>query len=37
MEFDMVEKMNVEELKTFLRLRGLRLSGKKNELVARVF
>ena len=29
--------MNVEELKKFLRLRGLRISGRKIELVARVF
>ena len=33
----MVSKMNVDELKTFLKLRGLKLSGKKEELVARVF
>ena len=29
--------MKVEELKNFLRLRGLRVTGKKEELVARVF
>ena len=33
----MLSKMKVEELKTFLRLRGLKVSGKKQELVARVF
>ena len=29
--------MKVEELKSYLRLRGLKTSGKKEELVARVF
>ena len=29
--------MKVDELKVFLRLRGLKVSGNKNELVARVF
>lgn len=33
----MVSKMTVEELKTYLRLRGLKLTGKKAELIARVF
>lgn len=33
----MIAKMYVEELKTYLRARGLKLSGRKNELVARVF
>jgi len=33
----MLCKMKVEELKTFLRLRGLRVSGKKSILVARAF
>ena len=33
----MISTMKVEELKSFLRLRGLKLTGKKNELVARVF
>jgi len=37
MEYDMVSKMKVEELKMFLRLRNLKVSGKKVELVARVF
>ena len=33
----MVNGMKVEELKKYLRLRGLRVSGRKAELVARVF
>ena len=34
MDFDMVNGMKVEELKDFLRLRGLKINGKKAELVA---
>ena len=37
MDFQLVNKMKVEELKTYLRLRGLKVSGRKVELVARVF
>ena len=37
MDFDLISKMKAVELKTFLRLRGLKASGKKEELVARVF
>ncbi len=37
MDIDMVAKMKVDELKAFLRLRGLKTSGKKQELIARVF
>jgi len=33
----MVEKLKIEELKNYLRLRGLKVTGKKVELVARVF
>ena len=33
----MVQKMKVDELKMYLRLRDLKVSGKKAELVARVF
>ena len=33
----MVSNMNVEELKNYLKLRGLKVTGRKNELVARVF
>ena len=37
MEFDMINEMKVDELKKYLRLRGLEISGRKVELVARVF
>ena len=37
MDFDMVTGMKVEELKDYLRLRGLKISGEKAVLVARVF
>ena len=37
MEFDMINEMEVDELKKYLRLRGLKISGRKAELVARVF
>ena len=37
MDLDMISAMKVEELKNFLRLRGLKLSGRKQELPARVF
>jgi hypothetical protein len=37
MDFDMLTKMRVDELKIFLRLRGLKVSGRKEELVARAF
>ena len=37
MDYDMVASMSVEELKNYLRLRALRVSGRKQELVARVF
>ena len=37
MDLKMLSGMKVGELKDFLRLRGLKLSGNKEELVARVF
>ena len=37
MEFEMVEKMTVAELKNYLRLCDLKLTGRKSDLVARVF
>ena len=37
MDYDMINNMKVEELKYYLRLRGLKISGKKAVLVARVF
>ena len=33
----MVSKMKVDDLKTFFCLRSLKVSGKKAELIARVF
>ena len=36
MDFDLISKIKAVELKTFLRLRGLKVSGKKEELVARL-
>ena len=37
MDYDMINKMKVAELKDFLRLRALKVTGKKCELVARAF
>ena len=37
MEFDILSKMKVDDLKKFLCLRGLKVLGKKAELIARVF
>eukprot|EP00794_Sanderia_malayensis_P008045 gene8045-biopygen6517 len=37
MDFQLLSKMKVEELKDFLRLRGLKVTGRKEELVARAF
>ena len=37
MDFELVNKMKVGELKTYLRLRGLKVFGREVELVARVF
>ena len=37
MNYEMISKMNVDELKSYLKLRCLRVGGKKEELVARVF
>ena len=37
MEIDMIPKLKVEELKEFLCLRGLKVHGCKEDLVARVF
>ena len=33
----MIEKLNMEELKNFFKIRGLKVTGRKKELVARVF
>ena len=37
MDYDLVAKMHVNELKNYLKVRRLKISGSKNELVARVF
>ena len=37
MDYDLVVKMHVNELKNYLKVRGLKISSNKNELVARVF
>ena len=37
MDYDMISGMKVEELKEYLKLHGLKISGRKVELVARVF
>ena len=37
MDYDLVAKMHVNELKNYLKVRGLKISGNRNELVARVF
>ena len=37
MEYGMVAKMKVDELKKYLRLRGISVTGIKAELVARAF
>ena len=37
MEYDLINKMKCDELKQYLRLRGLKVTGRKQELVARVF
>ena len=33
----MIEKLNIEELKNYLKVRGLKATGRKKELVTRVF
>ena len=37
MDIQLLSSMKVEELKAYLRLRGLKVSGRKEELVARAF
>ena len=34
MDYDLVAKMHVNELNNYLNVRGLKISGNKNELVA---
>ena len=37
MDYDLVVKVHVNELRNYLKVRGLKISGNKNELFARVF
>ena len=37
MDYCLIPKMSLEELKNYLRIRGLKVNGTENELVARVF
>ena len=37
MDYDLVAKIHLNELKNYLKIRGLKTSGNKKELVARVF
>ena len=37
MDYELVEKMKVEELKSYFKIRGLRVRGTKKILIARVF
>ena len=37
MDYDLISKIGLEELKNYLRIRGLKVNGRKNELAARVF
>ena len=35
MDYEMIEKLDMEELKNYLKIRGLKVTGRKKELVAR--
>ena len=37
MDYDLISKMSLEELNNHFRIRGLKVSGQKKELLARVF
>ena len=37
MDYDLLAKMHVNDLKNYLKVRGLKISGNTNESVARVF
>ena len=37
MDYEMIEKLNIEELKSYLKIRGLKVTWRKKELVNRVF
>ena len=36
-DYDLISKTKLEELKNYLRTRGLKFNGRKNEILARVF
>ena len=37
MDYELLEKMKVDELKNYLKIRGLKVTGTKKELVSRAF
>ena len=37
MDYDLISKMGLEELKNYLRIRGLKINERKSQLVVRVF
>ena len=37
MDFEYFKKLKVEDRKSYLRLRGLKVSGRRDELIARCF
>ena len=37
MDYDLISKMSLEELKNYLKIRDSKVNGRKKELVARVF
>ena len=37
MDYDLISKMSLEKLKNYVRIPVLKVNGRKNELVARVF
>ena len=36
-DYDLLAKMHINQLENYLKVRGLKISGSKNELVLRVF
>ena len=37
MDYELLDKIKVKELKSYLKIRGLKVKGTKKELIARVF
>ena len=37
MDYEKIERLNIEELKNYVKCNGLKVSGRKKELVARAF